>query len=377
MSTYKPLGGRIWTKPFTFLAMLFGIALLLLAKRFVFGLEAVTNLTHGYPWGMWIVYDVLVGTAIGCGGYAMALLVYVLNKGKYHPLVRPAVMTSLFGYTLAGVAIFIDVGRYWQLYNVFLPWYANLNSIMFEVAFCVATYVLVLWIEFTPVFLEKWKPAIAGKLDKVIFIFIAIGVLLPTMHQSSLGTLMVIAGHKVADLWQTGWLPVTFLLSSIVIGFGMVMFESLYSSIAFKRPLETKLLAQMAKFVAWVLAVYVVFRYGDLIWRGVLGDAFAGDLNGWMFILESLLFIVPMIFLFMEKHRTKATVLFWSAIAMVLAGAVLRFNTFLVGFDPGPGWHYFPSISEILITVGIISAEIMAYLVFVKRLPVLPDVKHA
>ncbi len=377
MSTYKPLGGKIWTKPFTFMAILVVIAFYLLGKRFLFGLGAVTNLSHGYPWGMWIVYDVLVGTAIGCGGYAMALLVYVLNKGQFHPLVRPAVMTSLFGYTLAGVSIFIDVGRYWQLYNVFLPWHSNLNSIMFEVAFCVATYVLVLWIEFTPVFLEKWKPTLVPKLNKIVFVFIAIGVLLPTMHQSSLGTLMIIAGHKVADLWQTGWLPVTFLLSSIVIGFGMVIFESFYASIAFKRPLETKLLSQLGKFVSWVLVLYVVFRYGDLIWRGVLGDAFAGDLNGWMFILESLLFIVPMILLFMEKYRTKAKMLFWSAILLILAGALLRFNTFLVGFNPGEGWHYFPSVAEIMITLGIISAEIMAYLVFVKKLPVLPDVKHA
>ena len=377
MSTYKPLGGKIWTKPFIFMSTIAFIALYLLGKRFIFGLGEVTNLSHGYPWGMWIVYDVLVGTAIGCGGYAMALLVYVLNKGQFHPLVRPAIMTSMFGYTLAGVSIFVDVGRYWQLYNVFLPWYANLNSIMFEVAFCVATYVLVLWIEFTPVFLEKWKPILIPKLNKIIFIFVAIGVLLPTMHQSSLGTLMVIAGDKVSNLWQTGWLPVTFLLSSILIGFGMVIFESFYSSLAFKRPLETKLLAQLAKFVAWVLAAYTLFRFGDLIWRGALGNAFAGDLNGWMFILESLLFIVPLVLLFMESQRTNAKILLYSAVMLVLGGALLRFNTFLIGFNPGDGWHYFPSISEILITLGIISIEIMAYLVFVKKLPVLPDVENA
>ena len=112
-------------------------------------------LSDGYPWGMWIVYDVVTGTAIACGGYAMAILVYVFNKGQYHPLVRSALLASMFGYTLASVSIFFDVGRYWQMYNIFLPWYANTNSVMFEVAACIATYVLVMWLEFSPAFFEK------------------------------------------------------------------------------------------------------------------------------------------------------------------------------------------------------------------------------
>ena len=121
MSENKALGGKIITKPFHHFGNSSWYCRCLLIKRFIFGLGAVTNLSDGYPWGMWIVYDVLVGTALGCGGYVMAILVYILNKGKYHPLVRPAVLTSVFGYTLAGFSIFIDVGRYWQLYNVFLP----------------------------------------------------------------------------------------------------------------------------------------------------------------------------------------------------------------------------------------------------------------
>ena len=115
MSENKPLGGKIISKPFIILAIFAGIAGVLLIKRFIFGLGSVTNLSDGYPWGMWIVYDVLVGTALGCGGYVMAILVYIFNKGKYHPLVRPAVLTSVFGYTLAGFSIFVDVGRAFRL----------------------------------------------------------------------------------------------------------------------------------------------------------------------------------------------------------------------------------------------------------------------
>ena len=379
MSENKPLGGKIITKPFIILAILAGIAGVLLIKRFIFGLGAVTNLSDGYPWGIWIVYDVLIGTAIGCGGYVMAILVYVLNKGKYHPLVRPAVLTSVFGYTMAGFSILIDVGRYWQLYNIFLPWHVNLNSIMFEVAFCVATYVLVLWIEISPAFLEKFnKTKALGFMNKILFIFIAIGVLLPTMHQSTLGSLMIIAGSKLSALWQTGWLPLLFLISSILMGYAIVVFESLYSSTGFKRPFETSILAKIGKLMAWLVVVYLAFRFGDLIWRGELRLIFTdGWANSIMFIIENLLFIIPMVILFSEKNRQSTKSLFLAAIALVLAGAVYRFNAFLVGFDPGVGWHYWPSASELLISIGIVAFEIMAYLAFVKWLPVLPNIKHS
>jgi Ni/Fe-hydrogenase subunit HybB-like protein len=253
-----------------------------------------------------------------------------------------------------------------------------LNSIMFEVAFCVATYVLVLWIEISPAFLEKFNKTKALRfMNKILFIFIAIGVLLPTMHQSTLGTLMVIAGSKLSPLWQTGWLPLLFLISSIMMGYAVVVFESLYSSTGFKRPFETPILGKIGKLIAWTSLIFLVVRFGDLIWRGQLGLIFTdGWANSIMFVIETLLFIVPTVMLFSEKNRKSTKSLFLIAVAFLLAGAVYRFNAFLVGFDPGMGWHYWPSASELLITIGIVAMEIMAYLALVKWLPILPNIKH-
>lgn len=378
MSEVKAVGGKIFTKPFKILLVFAIIAMIFILKRFIFGLGSVTNLNDGYPWGLWIVYDVVTGTAIACGGYAMAMLVYILNKGQYHPLVRSALLASMFGYTLAGVSIFIDVGRYWQLYNIFLPGFANVNSIMFEVAACVAAYILVMWIEFSPAFFERpGKEKTLKRVNAVMFIFIALGILLPTMHQSSLGSLMIIAGQKLSPLWQTGFLPLLFLITAILMGYGMVIFESLFSSIGLKRPLETSMLAKLSTVIPKLLIVFLVVRFGDLIWRGELGLMFSFDIQSIMFIIENLLFIYPLIILFSSVKRDQPRYLFLSAVSLVLAGSVYRFNTYLVGFNPGAGWHYFPAFSEIMITLGIISIEIMAYLIFVKKLPVLPDVKHA
>ena len=377
MSNKQALGGKLLTKPFWVLLGLASIAGLLLIKRFLFGIGAVTNLSDGYPWGIWIVYDVLVGTALGCGGYSIALLVYIFNKGEYHPLVRTALMTSAFGYTLAGVSIFIDIGRYWQMYNVFLPKYINLNSIMFEVAACIGAYVFVLWIEFSPTFMEKFQAHdTKKKMNKIMFFFIAIGVLLPTMHQSSLGSLMIIAGDKLSPIWQTGWLPLLFLITAIAMGYAIVIFESLFSAVALKRRLdETPILGKLSGAMIPLLALFMLLRFGDLAWRGQLGNIFDNGLLGFFFILENILFLIPIMMLASAKNRMKAVNLFWASGSMLLGGALYRFDTFLVAFNPGLGYHYFPSASEILITVGLISIEIMAYLIFVKRLPILPAVK--
>jgi hypothetical protein len=153
-----PVGGPIVTRPFKILAALAAIALALLAWRFVFGLGSVTAMNDGYPWGLWIAFDVVVGTALATGGYAVAILVYVLNKGRYHPLVRSALVTSALGYTLGAIGVVIDLGRFWSVWKVPIYfWNWNLNSILLEVALCISLYVLVLWVEVSPSFLENWK----------------------------------------------------------------------------------------------------------------------------------------------------------------------------------------------------------------------------
>lgn len=373
MSEYAPLGGKIITRPFIFFGVLFTIALAFLAARFIFGLGAVTNLSDGYPWGMWIVIDVMIGTAFGCAGYAVALLVYVLNKGQYHPLVRSAVLAGLFGYLLGGMAVMIDLGRYWQFYTLMWPGFINFNSIMLEVAWCVMAYIGVLFVEFAPVVLERFGlKNVQQKLSKVLFLVIAVGILLPTMHQSSLGTMAVVAGNQISPLWQTQLLPPLFLISALLMGYAIVPFESMLASLGLSRPLETDLLAKLTKVMLVVTGFYLLLRFGDLLIRGALGLAFVGDLDSYMFWFENLLFVIPILLLAKPANRNSPRLIFLSAVSLLLAGSVYRINTYLVGYHPVAGgtWHYFPSVGEIMVTVGIFSLEVMLYLLVVKTLPV-------
>ncbi len=377
MSHYQPVERKVFTVPFMVLGLIAMVGLYFLAQRFIFGMGAVTNLNGGYAWGIWVVYDIVVGTALACGGYALALTVYVLNKGRYHPLIRAAVTASLLGYALGGVGAFVDMGRWFQFYNILLPWNMNFNSVMLEVGLCVMTYILVLFVEFMPAVFERFgRKDWTHRLNKVLFLFIALGILLPTMHQSSLGSMLIAMGHKVHPLWQSLHLqPLLALLTAITMGFAIVIFEASFSAVGFARNTETKLLSGLGKGIVGLIGAYLIFRFGEILLRGKLGLIFAGDLGSLMFVIETALFVFPLAVLLSPRMREDGQMLLYAGVSLLFAGALYRFNAYLITMNPGPGYSYFPSFPELMVTVGLVAIEIMAYLVIVKKLPVLP--KHA
>ncbi len=374
MSGYQALGGRIFTRPFLVLLVIFLIGCVFMFERFfVSGIGGVSNLNGGFAWGIWVVYDVVIGTAFACGGYALAFVVYLFNKGEYHPLVRPAVLAGMLGYALGAFGAFFDLGRFWQFYEILLPGNWNFNSVLLEVTLCVAAYVLILVLEFAPAVLERLGlKNMLKALNKVLFLIIALGVLLPTMHQSSLGSLLIAMGHKVDPLWQTWHLqPLLALLTALIMGFSIVIFEASSSAVGFGRKSESSLLSGLGKVVIGLLAAFLAVRMIVLLAQGKLGMIFAGDFSSAMFVMEMALFVLPLVILLSPEKRGRGSQLLIAGVCMLLAGTLYRFNAFLFTYDPGPGYSYFPSVPEIMITLGIVALELMAYLVLVKTLPVL------
>ena len=378
---HRPLGGKIVTKPFLILGVFVLIAAYYILRRFLFGMGDVSNMNNGFPIGTWVVLDVVIGTAFGCGGFAMALLIYIFNRNVYHPLMRPALLGGVFGYTLGGLAVMIDLGRYWHAFNLLLPWYAQPNSVIFEVALCVMAYITVLWLEFWPTFLERMPLGFKQRhgldqlqafLKRYMYVLVAVGVLLPTMHQSSLGTVLLILGHKLPPLWNTPWLPLLFLSSALAMGYGVVMLEATLVNRAFNTPSEVTLFARLSKVAAGLLLGFSLLRWADVLYRGHLGLAFAGDLNSTLFLLETVLFLAPVLIL-LSPRRHHQRWQFIGAICILAAGSLYRLDAYLITLQPGNGWTYFPSAPELLITVGVVCLEIMLYLLFIKTLPVLPD----
>ncbi len=382
-----PVGGPIMTPVMKICLGLAAVSGLMLIFRFLVGLGPVTNLSDGHPWGLWIAFDVVTGTALACGGYAIALLIYVFNKGKYHPLIRSAILTSALGYTLGAVGVMIDLGRPWLTWK--LPiffWTWNLDSVQLEVALCIMLYTAVLWIELAPVFLERWetedrKPklqAFAKKwtpiLMKAMPWLIALGIVLPTMHQSSLGSMILLAGPKLHPLWLTGWLPFFFLVSCIAMGYGMVVLETMWSRTVYSRYRETSIMTALSPAMVVVLLVWVAARLLNILAAGKIGYAFQLDRFAILFWLEILLFLVPAIILMMKPTRTDRDRgrLFMASGMMVTGGMLLRFTAYWFAYNPGEHWNlYFPSLFEIFVTAGLVAAEVAAFMYIIKRFPIL------
>ena len=312
----------------------------------------------------------------------MALLVYILNRGKYHPLIRPALVTSAFGYTIAGLSVVIDVGRPWIAYKLPFFWDWNLNSVLLEVALCIMTYTIVLWLELSPAFLEWARTSTYSVFHRIGDIGLpvaekslpwlaALGMLLPTMHQSSLGSLMLLSGPRLHPLWNTSLLPLLFLLSCIAMGFGAVVIESGLSSKFLGRKSETDMLAGLGFAMLPLLGLYLGIRLIDLGVRGQFGALFAFDLYSVMSLIELALFAAAGVLLATDRLRRDAGNLFRAAMLLVVAGALYRFDVFLVAFQPGPQWSYFPSVTEILVTTGLVAGEIAGYIVLIRLFPIM------
>jgi len=344
--------------------------------RFAFGLGAVTNLSDRFPWGLWIAFDVLGGVALAAGGFTMAAVVYVGHRERYRPLLRPAIVTGFLGYLLVVINLMLDLGRPYRIWHPLVMW--NPHSVMFEVAWCVMLYTLVLALEFGQIVLER-----LGRWTMLRMTHLALpplvvaGVILSTLHQSSLGTLFLIVPGKLHPLWYTSLLPLLFFVSALAVGPAMVIVESYFSARALRRELEVPLLVDLARVAFVILAVYLGLKVTDLIARGAWVYMATPSVESVLFGLEILVGVVaPMILLSLNGGRIVRSV-FVSSALVVLGVVINRFNVAVTGMLAGSHVTYIPSWMEIVVTVASIAAGVLAYLWIAERLPVFPKGKPA
>jgi Ni/Fe-hydrogenase subunit HybB-like protein len=366
-----------------------------LAGRFLFGIGAVTNLNDQYPWGIWIGVDVAAGVALAAGGFTTAALGHVMHREQYHAVVRPALLTAMLGYTMVAAGVAVDIGRWYYIWHPLVMW--NGNSALFEVGICVMIYMTVLYIEFLPVVTERFigRVSLPGRLARLngpvdgllrrldrglsqtMFVFIIAGVVLSTLHQSSLGTLMIIAGPKMHPLWQTPILPLLFLLSAISVGFPMVIVESLLAARSFGLKPEMAVLSRLGRMVAPLLGVYLAFKLGDMFVRETFVYLKELSTASVLFMVEILFGVVVPLRMFLSPAVRRSPPLLFTAAFLVVGGVVLnRINNFVVAYTPPYSFgSYFPSIGEISVTVGLASLLVLLYRAAVIIFPVisLPD----
>lgn len=381
-----PVNKKFLTTGTKILIAIFGIGMAFGLYRFIFGLGALTNLNDQYPLGLWIGVDVATGVALAGGGFTTAALIHIFYRGHYTSIGRPAHLTAMLGYTFVAIGLMFDLGRWYNVWHPAIPSMWNGNSALFEVGICVMLYLTVLYIEFLPIVAErfigrspKWIDALLRLLDKgldkVMWFFLIVGVLLSCLHQSSLGTLMVIAPYKMHPLWYSQWLPLLFLLSAIAVGFPMVIFESTIASRSFNRKPELDVLISMSKMISPILGFYFIARIIDLTIRDAWGYALEGSLQSFMFLIEFLLGVaLPLVMLFFEKIRNTPKWLFTASTLYIVFGVLLnRINVFFIAYQPQFSVsQYIPSIGEIAVTIGLISGLMLVYRAFVTIFPILP-----
>jgi Ni/Fe-hydrogenase subunit HybB-like protein len=376
----RAIGGRVLDRTMAILVGLFGLAALVMAYRFVVGLGPVSNMSDGFPWGIWEPVNVVVFTGIGAGAFGVGLLTYVLNRGEYHGLVRPAVLVGAISYTLGGSSIIVALGRYWNAIWLPVVPFWNLASALLEVAICVMAYVFVLWVEVLPAVLEgaaasrspRWSRigrAWGPRLQKVMPYLIAAAVVLPTMHQSSLGGLMLLAETKVHPLWHTALLPALFLVSCLSMGYGAVVALVTLLGLAWNAAADGRLLARMSRVNAGLLLLYLALRLGDLAWSGKLA-LLRLDFFGAVFVGELALFLAPALMLLAPSVLANPGPRFGAALLALAAGAAYRVDTYLTVYRPAPGWRYFPSLGELAVTVGMAAIGVAVFVLVSKLFPV-------
>ncbi len=399
MSTYDTTGSTLinhWqcgvpvyrepvvTPTLLFFAALATIGLVLAMIRLFSPLGPFSGMNDVYAWGIWKTFNVMTLTALGSGPLAVGIAAWVLNRHKLHAVMRTALVSGFLFYATGLVALGFDVGRPWNFWNIILPWRWNAESAMLEICICMPVYCAVfLLFENVPLIVERFYYTgtdatkafllLCAPIVRRIYPFVIIGAyVLPMMHQSSLGGLMLLAGDKVHPLWQTPFLPLLYLLAAGLCGLGFVTFLLLITCLRYSRALDLEVLGELGNLLSCACFLFLAVRFGDLLWRGQLYSAFALDKWSVLFLTETALIVIPAVALRSRAVReTPRTLLNMAALAC-LGGMFYRFIPTTIAFAPARDAGYFPSLPEVLMSVGYISLGIVAFAIAVKYFGVLP-----
>jgi Ni/Fe-hydrogenase subunit HybB-like protein len=375
-------GLPVLTRGFWFLAAFVAFGGVLTLIREYIGLGATSGMTDPYAWGIWKTFNVMTLTGLGSGGFAVGIFAFVFNNQKLHKVMRVALLTSGLAYWTGLVMLGIDVGRPWNFYWVIMPWNWNTGSPLLEVAVCISLYASIpLFLENVPPLLEyviyeqpKYKQialTIEKLLKKVFPFVIALAYILPMMHQSSLGALMLLGGDRVHALWQSPFLPLLYVWAAAYLGFACTMLAILLAKLAWKRFIDWEVTEEMNKITTWLIFAWTGFRFLDILVRGKLLTAFAFDRYALFFWLETALTLGGAFMLKSERRRSLGY-LFNAYVAVAVGGMVYRMSPTTLAFQPRAGAFYFPNVWETLISLSYIALAVLLYLVAVKKLAILP-----
>ena len=344
--------------------------------RMINGLGATTNLSDGYPWGLWIVYDIFF-VPFSAGAFMILAITHIYGKEEYHSIARPVVVAGFLGEIMVILVLLMDLGRWHQFYNILFPWYWNINSFMFQVSICLTVYMGIMILEVAPAILERlnWQKPL--RLIRMATILISgVGIVLSCLHQSSLGSLFLLMPYKLHPLWWTSLQPLLFFTAAVFAGLSMVIFVISLAFRAFRRPLELGLLSNLAIAVAALLGYYLLLRLEDLLLAGKIGLIFSSGWHSVLFLVEIIVgVIVPLVLFAIRKVRNSSTGLIAGSACVLVGVALNRTNVAVLAYEAPAGAVYIPHWMEILVSVAAIAAGVLLFVLAVRFLPILPGAR--
>jgi Ni/Fe-hydrogenase subunit HybB-like protein len=340
--------------------------------RLYSGLGETTHLSTVFPWGVWISFD-LTTVAFAGAAFTLAALVYIFHMHDLHSAIRPTVLFGFLGYCSVLVILFFDLGR-WDRFWHFLV-YPNLSSALFEVSWCIAIYSVILFYELSPVLLERMKnKKLINTLQKITIPMVIAGIILSSMHQSSLGSLFVIMVSRLNPLWYSILQPENFLVSSLAAGIATIIIGSFISIRVFGQTLSQKVIEKLGLLVPWILGLYLVMKLGELAFTGQLGLLFTSGIYSVLYLAELVIgVIIPIVLFSIKKVRSSRMASLMGAL-FVAAGIVLnRFDVTWFTIRSINGVTYFPSVWEILLLLGVGSGVLLVYTLVAHFFPIFAE----
>jgi Ni/Fe-hydrogenase subunit HybB-like protein len=348
--------------------VVFGLVLGII--RLVLGLGATTNLSSGYPWGLWITFDVFA-VPFSAGAFTLAAVIHIFNYKKYHGAAHLALLAGFLGYFLVVLVLLMDLARWDHFYSVLLPWRWNLHSFMFEVSMSITIYFGVLILEIIAVVFEDRGWMAVQWINRLIPLIAGVGILLSCVHQGSLGALFLVLSHKLHPLWWTPILPVLFFTSAVFSGLSVAILLATATRRAMGRPVPMRLLAGLAKVVFVVQAIYLVLKVGDLLIAGEMGLVFGSGWLSALFLAEMIIGVIMPLIMFASRIRESERGLLIGTIYILVGLALNRSSIAWFALRPPAGATYSPHWMEFGIAIAAIAFGILFFSLGVRYVPAL------
>jgi Ni/Fe-hydrogenase subunit HybB-like protein len=355
------------------LALLTVMGVGLMGYRFAVGLGPTTNLSDQYPWGLWITLDLFL-IPVGGAAFTTSLIGHFFRDPRYHRVVRPAVLTGLLCYSLVGIILLIDLGRWHQFYNFLIPRNMNVHSFLWEISMAVTFYTLVLLIEFAPTILEKFgRHAPARALENSMVVIAGAGVVISSLHQSSIGHLFLLVPYKLHRIWWTPLLGLLYLIQSVFAGPSMAVIAITLTHGWLKLKADKVLIVKVGRLIAITVSLYTVIQIVGWITEGDLAALFTSGAYSLVIWAELILGIaIPLGILFTKLGRRADGVL-WASVFVIIGVFISRLATSWIALQHPAGASYSPHWMEILITIGLFAGAGLIFSVVTRSFPVLPQ----